>query len=198
MALSHACFDSWAILRTLLYRGQWPCSDCLVPFTETFTVEDALEAIGFGKFQVKMCFLTGLSWVRILKHAERPKLRFPDTVCLSCSAPPLWEQIADAMEMMILSILGPHLHCEWRLPSYKMALITSVRSSRKGLLILQCVKMFTLNIFFFFLASGGVCRDGYQFPCVGQCVRQVWQKSSESHIWLVHKSFGDFCKLFDV
>ncbi|XP_030598810.1 synaptic vesicle 2-related protein [Archocentrus centrarchus] len=63
---------------------------------ETFTVDDALEAIGFGKFQWKISFLTGLSWV------------------------------ADAMEMMILSILGPQLHCEWRLPSYKVALITSV------------------------------------------------------------------------
>ncbi|XP_006788935.1 synaptic vesicle 2-related protein-like [Neolamprologus brichardi] len=63
---------------------------------ETFTVDDALEAIGFGKFQWKVSFLTGLSWV------------------------------ADAMEMMILSILGPQLHCEWRLPSYKVALITSV------------------------------------------------------------------------
>ncbi|XP_031711837.1 synaptic vesicle 2-related protein isoform X1 [Anarrhichthys ocellatus] len=63
---------------------------------ETFTVDDALEAFGFGKFQWKMSVLTGLSW------------------------------IGDAMEMMILSILGPHLHCEWRLPSYQVALITSV------------------------------------------------------------------------
>ncbi|KAM7369017.1 hypothetical protein PAMP_013316 [Pampus punctatissimus] len=29
------------------------------------------------------------------------------------------------MEMMILSILGPQLHCEWVLPNYKVALITS-------------------------------------------------------------------------
>lgn len=35
-------------------------------------------------------------------------------------------QLADAMEMMILSILGPQLLCDWRLPSYQMALITSV------------------------------------------------------------------------
>ncbi|XP_070706529.1 synaptic vesicle 2-related protein-like isoform X2 [Pempheris klunzingeri] len=63
---------------------------------ETFTVEAALEAFGFGKFQIKMGLLTGLSW------------------------------IADAMEMMILSILGPQLHCEWSLPKYKVALITSV------------------------------------------------------------------------
>jgi len=33
-------------------------------------VDDALEAFGFGKFQWKMAVLTGLAWVRILKHAE--------------------------------------------------------------------------------------------------------------------------------
>ncbi|CAK6959461.1 synaptic vesicle 2-related protein [Scomber scombrus] len=63
---------------------------------ETFTLDEALEAVGFGKFQWKISLLTGLSW------------------------------IGDAMEMMILSILGPQLHCEWRLPSYKVALITAI------------------------------------------------------------------------
>uniref|UniRef100_A0A8C5HH33 Synaptic vesicle 2-related protein-like n=1 Tax=Gouania willdenowi TaxID=441366 RepID=A0A8C5HH33_GOUWI len=62
----------------------------------TFTINEALEVIGFGKFQWKMSLLTGLAWV------------------------------ADAMEMMILSILGPTLHCEWRIPAYQVALITSV------------------------------------------------------------------------
>ncbi|XP_053195452.1 synaptic vesicle 2-related protein [Scomber japonicus] len=63
---------------------------------ETFTLDEALEAVGFGKFQWKISLLTGLSW------------------------------IADAMEMMILSILGPQLHCEWKLPSYMVALITAI------------------------------------------------------------------------
>nr|XP_020441379.1 synaptic vesicle 2-related protein-like isoform X2 [Monopterus albus] len=63
---------------------------------ETFTVDDALEAIGFGIFQWKISLVTGLAW------------------------------IADAMEMMILSVLGPQLNCEWRLPGYQVALITSV------------------------------------------------------------------------
>ncbi|KAK5900919.1 hypothetical protein CgunFtcFv8_025839 [Champsocephalus gunnari] len=63
---------------------------------ETFTVDEALEAIGFGMFQWKLSVVTGLSWV------------------------------ADAMEMMILSILAPQLHCEWKLPGYQVALITSV------------------------------------------------------------------------
>lgn len=34
--------------------------------------------------------------------------------------------MADAMEMMILSILAPQLHCEWRLPNWEVALLTSV------------------------------------------------------------------------
>ncbi|XP_072921936.1 synaptic vesicle 2-related protein isoform X4 [Hemitrygon akajei] len=59
-------------------------------------VEDAVEAIGFGKFQWKLSVLTGLAWM------------------------------ADAMEMMILSILAPQLHCEWRLPSWQVAFLTSV------------------------------------------------------------------------
>lgn len=35
----------------------------LIP-TDTFMVEDAVEAIGFGTFQWKLSILTGLSWVR--------------------------------------------------------------------------------------------------------------------------------------
>lgn len=66
------------------------------PQSNTFTVDDALEFIGFGKFQWKISLLTGLSW------------------------------IGDAMEMMILSVLGPQMHCEWRLPGYQVAFITSV------------------------------------------------------------------------
>ncbi|XP_057268850.1 synaptic vesicle 2-related protein isoform X1 [Pezoporus wallicus] len=51
------------------------------PTDDTFLVEDAVEAIGFGKFQWKLSVITGLAWM------------------------------ADAMEMMILSILAPQLHC---------------------------------------------------------------------------------------
>uniref|UniRef100_A0A915KSU4 Major facilitator superfamily (MFS) profile domain-containing protein n=1 Tax=Romanomermis culicivorax TaxID=13658 RepID=A0A915KSU4_ROMCU len=35
-------------------------------------------------------------------------------------------RMADAMEMMILSILSPALHCEWWLDSWQLALITTV------------------------------------------------------------------------
>eukprot|EP00058_Branchiostoma_floridae_P026392 XP_002611883.1 hypothetical protein BRAFLDRAFT_83090 [Branchiostoma floridae] len=63
---------------------------------DTFTVEDAVEAIGFGRFQIKLSVLTGLSWM------------------------------ADAMEMMILSILSPQLLCEWQLSSWQEAFITTI------------------------------------------------------------------------
>ncbi|KFO23745.1 Synaptic vesicle 2-related protein [Fukomys damarensis] len=71
------------------------------PTDDTFMVEDAVEAIGFGKFQWKLSVLTGLAWASI-------------------------SGMADAMEMMILSILAPQLHCEWQLRSWQVALLTSV------------------------------------------------------------------------
>ncbi|XP_063971726.1 synaptic vesicle 2-related protein-like [Lytechinus pictus] len=63
---------------------------------DEFTVEQAVEAIGFGWYQIRISALTGFCWM------------------------------ADAMEMMILSILSPILRCEWRLSSWQEALITTV------------------------------------------------------------------------
>lgn len=54
-------------------------------FTDTFTVTQAVNALGFGWFQVKLSLCTGLCWM------------------------------ADSMEMTILSILSPALHCEWNI-----------------------------------------------------------------------------------
>uniref|UniRef100_UPI00358F2235 synaptic vesicle 2-related protein n=2 Tax=Myxine glutinosa TaxID=7769 RepID=UPI00358F2235 len=66
------------------------------PTDDVFTVEDAVDAIGFGRFQWKLSMITGLAWM------------------------------ADAMEMMILSILGAELRCDWLLANWQVALITSV------------------------------------------------------------------------
>ncbi|KAL0610834.1 Synaptic vesicle 2-related protein [Plecturocebus cupreus] len=82
---------------------------------DTFMVEDAVEAIGFGKFQWKLSVLTGLAWATFPGTKQRPGLMVS----------PSSLQMADAMEMMILSILAPQLHCEWRLPSWQVALLTS-------------------------------------------------------------------------
>ncbi|XP_041377819.1 synaptic vesicle 2-related protein-like [Gigantopelta aegis] len=66
------------------------------PAEETFTIQQAIDSIGFGKFQIKLSILTGLAWM------------------------------ADAMEMMLLSILSPALHCQWQLEGYQEAFITTV------------------------------------------------------------------------
>nr|KAG5696862.1 hypothetical protein BaRGS_035272 [Batillaria attramentaria] len=63
---------------------------------ETYTVEQAIDQIGFGKFQIKLSILTGFAWM------------------------------ADAMEMMILAILSPALHCDWQLTGFQEAAITTV------------------------------------------------------------------------
>ncbi|KAK2188310.1 hypothetical protein NP493_136g03000 [Ridgeia piscesae] len=62
----------------------------------TYTIDEAMEKIGFGRFQMKVSAFCGLAW------------------------------IADSMEVMALSILGPTLTCEWRLNSTQEALITTV------------------------------------------------------------------------
>lgn len=61
-----------------------------------YTVDQAVEKIGFGRFQLKLSILSGLAWM------------------------------ADAMEMMLLSILAPALHCDWLLNEWQKASITTV------------------------------------------------------------------------
>jgi len=63
--------------------------------TDTFTVAQAINALGFGKFQVKLSLFTGLCWI-------------------------------DSMEITILSILSPSLHCDWGISRYQQALTTTV------------------------------------------------------------------------
>ncbi|XP_059099385.1 putative transporter svop-1 [Tigriopus californicus] len=63
---------------------------------DTFTVPEAVNALGFGKFQIVLSFVTGLCWM------------------------------ADSMEIMLLSILSPALLCEWGISQYNQALLTTV------------------------------------------------------------------------
>ncbi|XP_062553178.1 synaptic vesicle 2-related protein [Armigeres subalbatus] len=63
---------------------------------DTFTVTQAVNALGFGWFQVKLSLCVGLCWM------------------------------ADSMEMTILSVLGPALHCDWNITRYQQALVTTV------------------------------------------------------------------------
>lgn len=61
-----------------------------------FTVEQAVEALGVGRFQVRLWVITGLFGA------------------------------ADACEMMLLAVLSPVLRCEWGLSQAEVALITTV------------------------------------------------------------------------
>ncbi|KAG5676991.1 hypothetical protein PVAND_006782 [Polypedilum vanderplanki] len=63
---------------------------------DTFTVAQAVNALGFGWFQVKLSLFVGLCWM------------------------------SDSMEMTILSVLGPELHCNWGISRYQQALVTTV------------------------------------------------------------------------
>lgn len=121
-------------------RGNWSDTSHMSPkintflfSSDTFMVEDAVEAIGFGTFQWKLSILTGLSWVRIPQIPHKLSTFFKFYFCFVFCTYIFWvclgvlfSQMADAMEMMILSILAPQLHCEWRLPSLEVALLTSV------------------------------------------------------------------------
>uniref|UniRef100_A0A914DIP2 Uncharacterized protein n=1 Tax=Acrobeloides nanus TaxID=290746 RepID=A0A914DIP2_9BILA len=60
-----------------------------------FTVDEAIDTLGFGKFQIMLSLLTGFAWM------------------------------ADAMEMMILAFLSPALECEWNITKTQQALITT-------------------------------------------------------------------------
>ena len=61
-----------------------------------FKVADAIEHIGFGRFQVFLGLVAGIAW------------------------------IADGMEIMVVSILGPVMICEWNIDVYQEAMLTTV------------------------------------------------------------------------
>ena len=63
---------------------------------DTFTVTQAINAIGFGRFQILLSIVVGLCWM------------------------------ADSMEMMILSVLPMSMTCQWGIGRYKQALLTTV------------------------------------------------------------------------
>ncbi|KAK9281364.1 hypothetical protein L1049_004264 [Liquidambar formosana] len=62
----------------------------------TYTVDEALVAMGFGNFQILVLAYAGMGWV------------------------------SEAMEMMLLSFVGPAVQSEWDLSSHEESLITSV------------------------------------------------------------------------
>ncbi|XP_041819488.1 putative transporter SVOPL [Chelmon rostratus] len=63
---------------------------------ETFTVEDAVETIGFGRFHVLLFVIMGSS------------------------------NIVEAMEIMLLAVVSPEIRCEWRLDDWQVALVSTM------------------------------------------------------------------------
>lgn len=129
---------------------------------DTFTVTQAVNSIGFGRFQIILSFIVGLCWM------------------------------ADSMEMMILSILPLALQCEWGINHYRQAFLTTIvfigmmisstfwgklsdRFGRKRALIISGIFLFFYGFLSTFSPSYGwiLCLRfmvGFNIGCVPQSV----------------------------
>ncbi|XP_071583719.1 putative transporter SVOPL isoform X2 [Heliangelus exortis] len=63
---------------------------------KTFTVEDAVEDIGFGRFHILLFLIMGSTGV------------------------------AEAMEIMLIAVVSPFIRCEWQLQDWQVALVTTM------------------------------------------------------------------------
>ncbi|KAK2096699.1 hypothetical protein P7K49_025733 [Saguinus oedipus] len=61
-----------------------------------FTVEDAVETIGFGRFHIALFLIMGSTGV------------------------------VEAMEIMLIAVVSPVIRCEWQLENWQVALVTTV------------------------------------------------------------------------
>ncbi|XP_061570234.1 putative transporter SVOPL [Cololabis saira] len=63
---------------------------------ESFTVEEAVESIGFGRFHVLLFVIMGSA------------------------------NIVEAMEIMLLAVVSPEIRCEWQLDDWQVALVSTM------------------------------------------------------------------------
>ncbi|XP_077356440.1 putative transporter SVOPL [Festucalex cinctus] len=63
---------------------------------QTFTVEDAVETIGFGRFHILLFVIMGSA------------------------------NIVEAMEIMLLAVVSPEIRCEWHLDDWQVALVSTM------------------------------------------------------------------------
>nr|XP_024645315.1 putative transporter SVOPL isoform X4 [Macaca nemestrina] len=63
---------------------------------KTFTVEDAVETIGFGRFHIALFLIMGSTGV------------------------------VEAMEIMLIAVVSPVIRCEWQLENWQVALVTTI------------------------------------------------------------------------
>ncbi|XP_027429630.1 putative transporter SVOPL isoform X3 [Zalophus californianus] len=64
--------------------------------SKTFTVEDAVETIGFGRFHIALFLIMGSTGV------------------------------VEAMEIMLIAVVSPVIRCEWQLENWQVALVTTI------------------------------------------------------------------------
>ncbi|XP_078424637.1 putative transporter SVOPL isoform X1 [Cetorhinus maximus] len=64
--------------------------------TKSYTVEEAVETIGFGRFHVLLVTIMGST------------------------------NVAEAMEIMLLAVISPVIRCEWRLEEWQVAMVTTM------------------------------------------------------------------------
>ncbi|XP_027394689.1 putative transporter SVOPL isoform X1 [Bos indicus x Bos taurus] len=64
--------------------------------SKTFTVEEAVETIGFGRFHIALFLIMGSTGV------------------------------AEAMEIMLIAVVSPAIRCEWQLENWQVALVTTM------------------------------------------------------------------------
>ncbi|XP_071389352.1 putative transporter SVOPL isoform X2 [Centroberyx affinis] len=63
---------------------------------QTYTVEEAVETIGFGRFHILLFIIMGSA------------------------------NIVEAMEIMLLAVVSPEIRCEWRLDDWQVALVSTM------------------------------------------------------------------------
>lgn len=119
-------------------EGGLSCSS--PPGGDYFTVEEAVNHMGFGAFQVLATCFCGMLWVSNMDlfpvFSHFPSSVFTSFLFSSTSPPPpllpsvtvlfFFLQMSDAMELMVLAVLSPIVQCEWEITDVEEALITSV------------------------------------------------------------------------
>uniref|UniRef100_G3N6D2 Major facilitator superfamily (MFS) profile domain-containing protein n=1 Tax=Gasterosteus aculeatus aculeatus TaxID=481459 RepID=G3N6D2_GASAC len=78
---------------TLTVPSDWRTT---VVSTQTFSVEEAVETIGFGRFHILLFIIMGSA------------------------------NIVEAMEIMLLAVVSPEIRCEWHLEDWQVALVSTM------------------------------------------------------------------------
>ncbi|WVZ59891.1 hypothetical protein U9M48_009979 [Paspalum notatum var. saurae] len=111
---------------------QLEASDCDANMA-TYTTDDALTRMGFGRFQALVLVYAGMGWV------------------------------AEAMELMLLSFLGPFIREEWNVSSDSESLLSSVVFA--GMLLGACVWGFLSDNYGRRILLTGFKHEGLWNPC---------------------------------